>query len=154
MKVIFLDIDGVLNSHAYERVRREEDGNIDESRMLLLKRLVEETGARIVLSSTWRKHWEADPTLCDAIGRELNALFGKYGLTIYDKTPLIPSVDRAEEIRCYLRAHEGEFEAFVILDDTFLGWLELSPYHVKTDFRIKRGLEESHVEKAIAILKA
>ena len=37
MKIVFLDIDGVLNSQAYDRVRGLYDGVIDESRLPLLK---------------------------------------------------------------------------------------------------------------------
>jgi len=59
MKVIFLDFDGVLNSVKYDRKR---DWNkltfIDESRLPLLKQIVDSTGAVIVLSTTWRNHWE------------------------------------------------------------------------------------------------
>ena len=51
MKVIFLDIDGVLNSSAYDRKRDwDKLTNIDESRLPLVKRIVDETGAKIVLS--------------------------------------------------------------------------------------------------------
>ena len=62
MKVIFLDIDGVLNSRAYDRKRNwDELTNIDESRLPLVKNIVDETGARIVLSSTWKTHWDKLP---------------------------------------------------------------------------------------------
>ena len=55
MKVIFLDIDGVLNSGAYDRRRNwNELTDIDESRLPLVKQIVDQTGAVIVLSSTWR----------------------------------------------------------------------------------------------------
>ncbi len=152
-KKIFLDIDGVLNSARYQRERRDEDGNIDESRMPLLKQLVEETNADIVLSSTWRLHWGCADEECDAVGRELNELFAKYGLTITDKTPVLDcSYLRADEIAAWLEMHKGEYDCFVILDDTFSGWCNLQNYLVKTDFLIKRGLEIHHIEKAIQIL--
>ena len=77
-KIIFLDIDGVLNSVKYDRERTEKDGNIDETRMVLLKELVDGTNAEIVLSSSWRKHWSIDDSDCDNIGRELNSTFDKY----------------------------------------------------------------------------
>ena len=67
-KVIFLDIDGVLNSVKYDRERRLQDGNIDESRLLLLRAIVDVTGADIVLSASWRKHWHTDGKKADAIG--------------------------------------------------------------------------------------
>ena len=103
MKIIFLDIDGVLNSVRYDRQRTIDQGNIDETRLQLIKALVDETKALIVLSSSWRKHWEKDITKCDAIGREINEVFAKYQLAIYDKTELLPSNDRAQEIRIWLK---------------------------------------------------
>ena len=51
-------------------------------------------------------------------------------------------------------AHTDEVERFVILDDAFGGWAELAEHLVKTDYRIGYGLEEEHVEKAIALLTA
>ena len=57
MKVIFLDIDGVLNSRAYDRKRNwNEQSDIDETRLTLVKEIVDATEAKIVLSSTWRQH--------------------------------------------------------------------------------------------------
>ena len=59
MKIIFLDIDGVLNSRIYDRKRnRDELTDIDETRLPLVKELVAATGAKIVLSSSWRVHWD------------------------------------------------------------------------------------------------
>lgn len=61
MKIIFLDIDGVLNSRAYDRKRNwNEQTDIDETRLPLIKEIVDATGAKIVLSSTWRQHWNKD----------------------------------------------------------------------------------------------
>lgn len=152
-KIIFLDIDGVLNSARYERIRTENDGNIDESRLPLLQKIVDETGAEIVLSSTWRLHWSENETECDRVGKELNTLLARYGLHIKDKTPVLgTSYLRADEIAAWLKTHEGEYDTFVILDDTFSGWCDLQNYLVKTDFLIRRGLEEKHVQKAIEIL--
>lgn len=69
MKVIFLDIDGVLNSRKYDSVRNwNEQTDIDVSRLPLLGEIVAATGAEIVLSSTWRVHWEKEESLCDEDG--------------------------------------------------------------------------------------
>lgn len=148
-KVIFLDIDGVLNSVAYDRTRTEEDGNIDVSRLPLVKQIVDATGAGIVLSSSWRRHWSADGIDCDNIGIRLNNTFYRAGLTISDKTPDIPS--RADAISAWLELHK-ETEAFVILDDEVFGWGDLASKLVRTNSRIGRGLEPHHVETAINIL--
>lgn len=71
----------------------------------LLHGLIKKTGAKIVLSSTWRispKHIEA---------------FEKYtGLKIYDKTPRLPQLIRGHEIAQYLYKHR-EITNYVIIDD-------------------------------------
>ncbi len=149
LKVIFLDIDGVLNSVAYDRVRTSTESNIDVSRLPLLKRIVDTTGAQIVLSSTWREHWEQAEAFCDDIGRELQATFQKAGLSILDKTPVMDS--RQREIMAWIEAHP-QLQTFAILDDVFGGWGELEAHLVRTNSRIGRGLEERHVDAAIEIL--
>ena len=59
-KVIFLDIDGVINSEINQdynfKKGRWSTRNIvmDPEAMLCLKEIVGKTGAEIVLSSTWR----------------------------------------------------------------------------------------------------
>ncbi len=152
MKIIFLDIDGVLNSRRYDRTRASEDGNIDVTRLPLLKRIVDATDAKLVLSSSWRKHWNADECLCDGTGRELNQLFARFGLAIYDKTPTVSALDRDVEVRAWLDAHNGEVEAFVILDDILTGWGDLTERLVRTSPMIGYGLEDTHVKEAISKL--
>tara|TARA_B100000508_G_C11463052_1_gene280182 strand:- start:2069 stop:2548 length:480 start_codon:yes stop_codon:yes gene_type:complete len=62
-KIIFLDIDGVLNSTAFFeeqgviKAPTREDYNkqmIDPIAVSILKRIIDETGAEVVLSSAWR----------------------------------------------------------------------------------------------------
>ena len=148
-KVIFLDIDGVLNSVIYDRERGEDDGNIDRSRLPLLKRIIDETGAEVVLSTSWRRHWDRSPEKRDELGDELDKIFGEFGITISGKTPLLG--ERAHEISAWLTEHP-EVCAFAVIDDIFAGWGELSDHVVKTNARIGRGLEEKHVEAAVRIL--
>ena len=64
MKIIFLDIDGVLNHEAFYKERfekRYEEGaiahpysEIDPKCVERLNNLCQETGAKVVISSTWR----------------------------------------------------------------------------------------------------
>ena len=55
-KIIFLDIDGVLNSMDYFEQTKDCKGytEINPEKVKLLKEIVDRTGAEIVLSSTWR----------------------------------------------------------------------------------------------------
>jgi hypothetical protein len=53
MKVLFLDIDGVLNCSKTPNPRKLPYV-IDKKLLARLERLVERTGAKVVLSSSWR----------------------------------------------------------------------------------------------------
>lgn len=59
MNIIFLDIDGVLNSNFWNDTHQKEisDGTlIDYDKILLLSRLVQDTSAKLILHSGW-KYW-------------------------------------------------------------------------------------------------
>lgn len=154
MKVIFLDIDGVLNSRRYD-ARRDRDAltNIDETRLPLVRKIVDATGAKIVLSSSWRLDWEIDPALCREDGVYINEKFAKYGLKIYGKTPYLGiCAERREEVKKWIADCTEELENFVIIDDYRFGWGELADNFVKTNPNFGLGLEEEHVQRAIEIL--
>ena len=153
MKVVFLDFDGVLNSAEYDRRKRYGDPSLDRSRMPLLRELIGQTDAKIVLTTSWRIYWDANIALCDEIGRDMVAFFAEYGLTISDKTPRLGALMRPQEIMEWLSRHP-EVHRYVILDDMDISWGLLSPYVVKTDYEEGKGLEEWHVARAIELLNA
>lgn len=151
MKVIFLDIDGVLNSEQYIR---ECDGCgivIDPSKMVLLKQIVDATGTKIVLSTSWREHWSKDDTQCDSTGVLMNSMFGTYGLRIFDKTPQLHT-RREEEIRNWLDEHP-EVENFVVLDDMLLSGEFLTGHFAKISAYFG-GLDATDARNAIGILNS
>lgn len=119
MKVIFLDIDGVLNSRAYDRKRNwNEQSDIDETRLTLVKEIVDATEAKIVLSSTWRQHWDKKTECCDEDGQYINKTFAKFGLSIFDKTPNLGiTALRRDEISKWMKETEEVIDSFVIIDD-------------------------------------
>lgn len=157
MKVIFLDVDGVLNS---EFSRDKERNNFDnwmehevsEMHVNNLKKIVDATGAQIVLSSSWRfdhpkatgRDFIADP-LMKVLDRKLKAV----GLDIIDVTPDLRGKIRGAEIQDWLDRH-SEVERFVILDDDVDMMEEQKPFFVNTTF--KNGLTEEMANKAIEIL--
>ena len=154
MKILFLDIDGVLNSRAYDCHRNwDEQTNIDETRLPLVKEIVEKTGAEIVLTSTWRRHLDDDLNACDEAGAYIVRTFAKHGLRIFSKTPDFGrDASRRDEVAAWLLERGKAVETFVILDDCAFGWGELSPFYVHTNPHFGYGLEEEHVIRAIAIL--
>ena len=110
MKVIFLDIDGVLNSDEYlDKVKNSDiqgiERDVDVEKVKLLKRAIDETGARVVLSSSWRYTRNA---------RYLKELLANYGIRV-DSTPYIRD-ERGLEIKKWLSENQG-VEDFIILDD-------------------------------------
>lgn len=151
MKVIFLDFDGVLNSDRYVRDCGNVGVCLDPEKMKLLKRIVESTGAKIVLTTSWREHWDKNPDLCDFSGKNINSIFARYGLEIYDKTPVIRP-ERENEIRKWLEDNP-ETESFVVLDDARLVADFLTGHFVKTS-AFRDALEEKDAVEAIAILNA
>lgn len=141
MKVVFLDVDGVLNSvRDYYSVELTTD-----SHFILLKELIDRTGAKIVLSSSWR--------IGLSIRGDLVQRLAEYGLEIYDTTPVLyfEGRKRGDEIRAWLDKHE-EVTNFVILDDDSDMCEFTKTNLVKTDTNF--GLNKRHVEKAVEILNA
>ncbi len=103
MRAIFLDIDGVLNCKR-TRNPRKLPYVVDPPLLARLQRVLQTTGAQVVLSSTWRY----DPA----------GLFSAYrwGIPFRDVTPDLPNRPRNEEIRLWLARH-GEVTRFAVLDD-------------------------------------
>ena len=125
MKVIFLDIDGVLNSHRsavafggmpFDVVAHR--ARFDEIAVRLVGGIAEAAGAQIVLSSSWRNdvNWTQ-------IGPAL-------GLSISDRTPSLLG-PRGREIAAWLGAHP-EVTAYAIVDDDGDMLPEQTPYFVRT----------------------
>ncbi len=149
MKILFLDFDGVLNCTAY--VRRHEGSGvvIAPEKMPLIKRIVEKTGAKIVLSTSWREHWSPEGAQCDEIGHEINAIFRRWGLEIFCKIPQNVR-SREENMRLWLQQHP-DVTHFAVLDDALLGAAFLREHFVHTADYLG-GLQEEDTQKAISIL--
>jgi hypothetical protein len=102
-KVIFLDIDGVLNCKKTPNPRNLPYV-VDKKLLTRLKKLLKKTGAKIVLSSTWR---------IDPIG----LLAAKHwGIPFIDCCPDMPKSPRCKEIRTWLAKHP-KVTRYAIIDD-------------------------------------
>lgn len=145
MKIIFLDIDGVLNNfQVCERQRKYiEDPmcEIDPVRVLMVKHLCEETGARIVISSSWQQL--GFDVLKDEFG------MGPY-LECVTGVPAYDEEDRAATIKMFVVANKPE--TWVAFDDFELEGLGKN--FIKTEsFHSKRGgLFPEHINRAKEIL--
>lgn len=110
MKVIFLDVDGVLNSDEYFEKTKGLNlqgiyQDIDVEKIKLLKKAVDETGAKVVLTSSWRYTKNAI---------KLKELLKEYEIFV-DTTPFIEN-KRGLEIKKWLLDNQN-VDDFVILDD-------------------------------------
>jgi HAD domain in Swiss Army Knife RNA repair proteins len=84
-----------------------------EGSVQLLNALIQQTGAKIVVSSCWRKR-----RTCVEL-QELLSGWGVEGVVL-DKTPTFPEDARGPEIQQWLAERKkstGDVESFVILDD-------------------------------------
>lgn len=151
MKIVFLDIDGVLNEESTPTRTKSRAIFIDRDKLLRLKRIVDATGAQIVLSSTWR--YDRDDARYNGDFLELQEAFHNVGLEFYSYTPEDAiGIRRGMEIKAWLGLHP-EIDQFIILDDDLFDFEErgLLPRLIKTDFG-DGGLTEARVQEAIALL--
>ena len=153
MKVIFLDVDGVLNSQDLFERCGEELVPIDEENIRSLKEIVDATGAKIVLSSSWRYGWTEHRDEVQDWCQLLVDTLERYQMKIIDKTEYFSSGRREDEIKDWLGKCPERVESFVILDDGDYDWYRhgYDKHLVKTDF-CTGGLRQEHVQKAVSIL--
>jgi len=159
MRVIFLDVDGVLVTHRFmltdagqkrvgKTARHPGHSRFDPSCVSAINCIVGATKASLVISSTWREFFGSNEAM-----RRHFALQGVDG-HIVGPTPVFtdPDAQRGDEIHCWLEAVSSIVESFVILDDEDHLWPDdLRARWIQTDF--ETGLTTSHVRKAIQMMR-
>lgn len=145
MKVLFLDFDGVLNTEKYVKNCGYFGVVIDPEKLANLRRIVDETGSKIVITTSWREHW-GEPSH-DQTGDEIDRIFKTAGLEVFDKTKAFGS--REEEIERWLGENKNVLR-FAAIDDMVLEAPFLKGRFIKTSSH--RGLDEQATVKAIEIL--
>ena len=103
MKVLFLDIDGVVN-RAGTRQRYRGFMGIDPCLASMVGKIILDTGAAVVLTSTWR-HFQG--------GREE---VDRHVYKTFDVTPIADTGFRGEEVKMWLDGHP-EVTRYAIVDD-------------------------------------
>ena len=141
--VLFLDVDGVLNTKAtYESLKRGE-APLCLHCVARLHRIVAETQCRIVLSSEWR----GVPSLERQLSRA-----GIFHRAHKDRrTPFLPALGRGHEIAQWLSRHQ-EVKRFAIVDDQEHVLPNQRPFFVK--IAAATGLTDQNVTWIARILAA
>jgi hypothetical protein len=133
MSILFLDIDGVLNSHkwfehliANPREGDHFDRHIDPEAMYQLNRVCSEAMANVVVSSTWRKVY-------NQAALRIGLRKAGFAHTVIGVTPSHGFKYRGDEISHWLTENGHRNHTFAIVDDdSDMGGL--LPRLVKTRF--------------------
>ena len=156
-RILFLDIDGVLNSGPYFRewyniAREPEDtqparfafdaSKIDPLAVERVNRIVEATGAKVVICSSWR-HYHPLSRL-----RQILRARGFAG-SVIGVTPAICDAQRGAECAAWLATHRRAAWSFAALDDD-CDYQPMMGRLVKTG---RKGLLDRHVRAAIKLLQ-
>lgn len=157
MNIIFLDVDGVLNSSAYFKENKSKGhADISDFHLQMLAKIYHACNAKIVLSSSWRELDVEDLHVYWMYQYLLDEL-ARYDMEIIDKTPIV-DMNRPLEIKTWLDNRPDKDEInFISLDDD---WSKehydeygIGDCLVKTRFFCynisEGGLQQNHVDLAI-----
>ena len=154
INVVFLDVDGVLNCSSTKDVCVKYVG-IEDEKVSLLKQIVDKSGAKIVLVSTWKEWWFKESFLKDKqdfLANYLDNKLSKQGLVIFDKTEdeLFNRGDGILEYIHHLKWKGINVDNFVVLDDEIFDYkrTRITKNLVQTSYN-NGGLQRKHVGKAL-----
>ena len=155
MKVIFLDIDGVLvtrNSIKYQYLNFPDDTSIRFSKNAVrnLNKLIRLTKAKIVISSTWRLFHSLEGLQNIFTKQKIKAKI--ISTTSIERAPVEEDIPRGQKIADWLSQHP-EVEKYVIIDDDVQAdCIQFHPFNCVETF-YKRGFSpEDRFNEALAIL--
>ncbi|MBA9078308.1 HAD domain-containing protein [Rufibacter quisquiliarum] len=170
MKVVFLDIDGVLNTEVYMRhlfyihenvgvkeykaikashLYRDEFGHwFDPMAVDMLKWVIEATGAKIVISSTWRM---SGTEVMKELWKKRELPGEIIGITPNHRRRTGSSLQRGKEIQEWLDLHP-EVTDYVIIDDDADMEPNQKDSFVQTDYQY--GLTYQKAFECVSILNS
>jgi len=158
MKTLFLDFDGILNSSDFlvEKNLKEEPfmetidwwgRMVNPENVKCLNKIIIETGAKVVISSTWRRGVSNENLLKILLKKGLTPkteIIGRTTTSNDEKT-------RGERISEWVTLHSEEIESFVVLDDEGGEWMDpIRDRLVQANPAV--GLTIEDAEKAIEML--
>lgn len=164
-KILFLDIDGVLNTerqhdHCVEAGAAYVDNfgyAFDPVAVANLKKIVDETGADIVISSSWKfwgfstmqKLWTRRDLPGQVIDITPNTVSDELLLSVDLSFMELPA-GKGSEIKEWLSDNGNQVTRYAILDDVPDMLPEQQSHFVQTDPRV--GITEDDADKVISIL--
>lgn len=156
MKTLFLDIDGVLNFYGTEARTPNGCVGVVDSLVKRLKTIVDNTGAILVLSSSWKDMVDVrlPPEDLPADGAYLVRKLRRRGLHLSSKTSEeISEAKRGAAIMDWLQKNDAEDSPWCILDDLlFDDYLELQMLEHLVLVNPQVGLSDGNVKRAIDLL--
>lgn len=173
MKIIFLDVDGVLNTSktfkmVYDLFKNtgKKELEIDLFRLEYLKQIIDQTGAKIVLSSSWRRFFDKIDNKIIPLnekGRDFYNLLNNYGIEIYDKLNNELCNSREKLVIEWLSKRDG-IESFIMIDDepslfdslldNLIVTSKVKSNQILTNMDDCYGLCENHIEVAKDMLNS
>lgn len=148
MKLIFLDVDGVLNTDTTTNLTPSGYIGVSDEYVERLLHIIEETDAKVVLTSSWKHVGEPDLPYLYEMLKEAKPMD-------VTKDPNDFDARRGEGILAYLESHK-DIEEYVILDDYSFDFSRtgLLPHCVLTedDYGKPTGLTDEHTKMAIDVL--
>ena len=163
-KVIFLDIDGVLNTALWHslanrgKMKDKYGYKFDPKAVANLKKILDETGADIVISSSWKMFmglsglqamWEERSLSGKVIDVTPNSVSDEMLLTANLDSIHMTNI-RGSEIKEWLMLYGKDVSHYVILDDMNDVLHEQQPHFVWIDPEV--GITEGNAAQAIMIL--
>lgn len=139
MKILFLDIDGVVNSVKNFNPKNNTLYPLDRYCAFLVGRIQLQTGCKVVLSSSWRH----DPRAVQEVSQNV--------VELLDITPTLGKY-RGDEVQAWLDKHP-EVTKYAILDDDMDFYVYQAPNFFKTRF-MEEGLTDEIAEAVIKHLNS
>lgn len=157
MKVIFLDIDGVLNSEKF--LENNQNEAIDRNSVGILKTIIDKTGAVIVMSSAWRLWFDDNMMPKEGYSQCLYDILCEFDIKLFGKTPDFSTEEirinktfsyvKAKEIIAWLNENKI-VDKYVVIDDLDLKNRDISEQLVIINGQV--GITEEDAELIIDII--
>ncbi len=151
MNIIFLDIDGILNTSSDRRINR--------NMVKRLSRLVKDTNSKVILHSGWRFWFNENMQPLNGQAKNLQEELWREGITLSGKTPDLSDENikktqtfskvKASEILSWLDK-QSDIDAWAVLEDLDLKNETIKKHQIMPD--PDTGLTDEDIDKAMALI--